>query len=170
MPNSRNDDWIACAATTAIVAAFGTVFLLPALKTFSDKILLWWLFYVLATAMAVGIGKNPVVGLRRLLIAAIPGLMPALYIGFRLMLGHTVYLSGLNSKNPIFWAAVTVTVLATWFFTWLFSHARVGLKAGLRRLMRDAPEKQINALSRTLTAVIGLLGVIGILVTKLMPA
>lgn len=169
MPHSKTDDWIACTAVTAIVAAFGTVFLLPALRTWSDRVLLWWLFYVLASAMALGIGKNPVAGIPRFLIASMAGLMPALYVAFQVLIRDTLSLSGLSPRNPRFWAVVAVMALASWCFVWLFSYARTGIKTALEALMTDTPEKRINALSRTVTAAIGLLGVIGILVTKLMP-
>jgi hypothetical protein len=174
MPAAENkgEDLVACTAMTTLIAAFGTVLLLPSLKTNNiDRNLLLWLFYVLAAAMSLGAGRNPVVGLPRFLIASIPGLMTALYIGFRvLVLGDTMHLSGLSSENPRFWTVVATTTLVTWCFVWLFSHTRAGLGGALRKLKPYATEKQINALSRTLTAAVGLLGVIGMLISTLLPA
>jgi hypothetical protein len=160
---------LTCSAFSAVVAAFGAVLLLPAIASWSNRTLLWWLFYVLATAMPVGMGKRPLSGKWRILVSALPGLMPLLYISLQvLVLGQTASLSGLQADNRNFWILVAVLSTMTWLFVWFFSYARAGFILIVSWLIADASEAKVNTISRVLTAIVGLLGVLGLLLTKIL--
>jgi hypothetical protein len=168
MPRAGNR-FIESTAVTALVAAFGTVFLLPALETWDQYTLLWWLFYLVATALASNSGRQPVTGFPRFLIALLPALAPLLHLVFQIfVLERTANLSGLVSDNPRFWIAVAVLCLMTWILVWLFSQARDFIAAIVRWLLRDKTEEKINTIARGLTAITSLLGVVGLLISNLM--
>src|SRR5689334_17371999 len=135
---------IESAAATAIVSAFGTVFLLPALRYFDQSTTLWWLFYVLATAMAANAEKQPLNGASRALIALIPALAPLAYIAFQVVvLGRRIGLSGLEPDNPNFWMAVSIVCAMIWPLVWLFSYGRSFLAAIVRWLVRKPSEAKV---------------------------
>lgn len=62
------------------------------------------------------------------------------------------------------------SALMTWLSVWLFSYARGFIKEVVRWMMDDASEKKVKTIARVLTAILSLLGVIGMLITKLMPS
>jgi hypothetical protein len=76
----------------------------------------------------------------------------------------------LLSDNPRFWLLVSFLSLMTWLFVWLFSYARGFIDEVVRWMMDKASEKKVKTISRVLTAILSLLGVIRMLITKLMPS
>ena len=150
--------------TCAVVSAFGTAILLPALAHLSDATIVWWLCYVLAAGVTIGGGERPLAAWPRLLVAAVPASCELIYVAFYVFaLGRSLLLSEVGSDNPRFWAIVGLLAFLTWLFAVLFSYSREAIEIIVRYLANNASERQIKNVSRGIAAIVGVVSAITLL-------
>jgi hypothetical protein len=152
----------------AVVSAFGTAVLFPAIQAWKEVDILWWLLYVLICAIPIGGGRVEIGTADRLWIALLPPLCQLIDILFQvLVMGHTMGLSDVQSDNPRFWVLAVFIMAITWPFTVLFSFSRKLTETMSAWLARKSSEQQIKNASRATTAAVGLIGAVSLLLKAL---
>lgn len=150
--------------TCAVVSAFGTAIVLPAMRQWTDPNIVLWLCYVLAAGVTIGGGKSPISTLERAWVSSIPGLSFLLYAVFRtLILGQTMGLSSVMSDNPRFWVLLAFVIACTWSFAFLFSFSRAAVELCIGWLMSGRSRGQIKNIARAISALIALASVVELL-------
>jgi hypothetical protein len=148
----------------ALVSVFGTAILIPSLRFWSDVSIVLWALFVLAAGIAIGTGSPPIKTLPRLFVALIPSACIAAYVSLRVVvLQHTISLSGLNSDNVQFWILFAYIVGITWVFTFALSYSSQVVAMIVGFFVGKESEGKIERASKTITAIIGLISVVGLL-------
>ena len=147
----------------ALISALGTVVLIPELRLWATVNILWWVFFVLASGIAIGAGNPSMPASPRVFVALIPSAVIAIYIVFRVfVLQQDLGLSGFTSKDRQFWFVAGFIMLVSWPFTFVFSFTKDFVASIIRFIVGQDSESKVQRASKTITALTGLIGVIAL--------
>jgi hypothetical protein len=156
-------------ATAAVVAAFGAVLVMPAIKEMHDRTILWWLSYVVLVATVTSGGNVPASREQRICIAGMAVLMPLLYVWLIVaVLERDYHFSGAAYGSPTFVKLMLAFTIGTWIFTWLFSYANELFERLVLSIDGQATEEKIKRVTKNITLFVSLISAFTLLLSKVL--